>query len=74
MEKWEYLMVELKLVDINAHMFSTVEGFDKVWSADLFTEHLNQYGELGWELVSCFPIAGFRRTIKVFASFKRKKL
>ena len=48
-----------------------------VLEADVINERLNEYGELGWELVSCYVVnnefiaTNIRCT--VFASFKRKK-
>ena len=48
MQKWEYLVVYLRDVDIEADN----PEIDHFADADVFTERLNTYGEAGWELVS----------------------
>lgn len=48
MQKWEYLVVYLRDVDIA----SDDAEIDLFADADAFTERLNTYGKAGWELVS----------------------
>jgi len=72
MEKWDYLSVELE-------QKTEGKGFTakKIWDAQYFSEQLKNYGQQGWELISCFPVSeqagsGSGRTSRVFAMFKRK--
>jgi hypothetical protein len=48
MQKWEYLIVFIRDVDLPD---ADVEA-DYFADADAFTERLNTYGQAGWELVS----------------------
>lgn len=48
MQKWEYLVVYIQDVDMEAHDAEA----DLYVDADAFTERLNTYGQAGWELVS----------------------
>ncbi len=48
MQKWEYLVVYLRDVDLEDADRET----DLFADADVFTERLNTYGRAGWELVS----------------------
>ncbi len=48
MDKWEYLVVYLKDVDLGEENSEA----DTFADADIFTERLNTYGQAGWELVS----------------------
>ena len=48
MEKWEYLVVFLRDVDLE----SEDKEADTFADADKFTDRLNTYGKAGWELVS----------------------
>lgn len=65
MDVWEYKTIKVELKGILGGILET-EDFDS---------ELNQYGELGWELVSCFSTnasQGYGR--EAAAVFKRKKL
>lgn len=48
MQKWEYLVVFIRDVDISDDHGDADAHAD----ADVFTERLNTYGSAGWELVS----------------------
>ena len=48
MQRWEYLVVYLRDADLEE---ISVEA-DAHADADMFTERLNRYGQVGWELVS----------------------
>jgi hypothetical protein len=64
MEKWEYTTIKVKLKGMQGGILET----------DDFDHDLNQYGELGWELVSCFSTnggSGYGR--EAVAVFKRRK-
>jgi RimJ/RimL family protein N-acetyltransferase len=64
MEKWEYTTMKVNLKGLNGGILE-IENFD---------HELNQLGEFGWELVSCFSTNGgngYGR--EAVAVFKRKK-
>ncbi|MDF2942720.1 MAG: hypothetical protein K0S01_1578 [Herbinix sp.] len=64
MEKWEYTTIKVQLKGMQGGILE-VEDFD---------HQLNQHGEQGWELVSCFSTsggAGYGR--EAIAVFKRRK-
>ncbi len=48
MQKWEYLVVYMRDVDLATEHPEA----DLYADADKFTEQLNKYGQAGWELVS----------------------
>lgn len=48
MQKWEYLVVFIRDVDLPTEDREA----DYYADADAFTERLNTYGKAGWELVS----------------------
>lgn len=48
MQRWEYLVVYIRDVDLEA----TNKEADTYADADVFTDRLNEYGKAGWELVS----------------------
>ncbi|MCL2212635.1 MAG: DUF4177 domain-containing protein [Oscillospiraceae bacterium] len=82
MEKWEYLSIELEpKVELGGKKMDKIVS--SVWSAEHFTEQLNDYGKQGWELVSFFCIQApiitgttlatiNNGTNGIFATFKRK--
>ncbi|MCU6793081.1 DUF4177 domain-containing protein [Paenibacillus sp. WQ 127069] len=63
MEKWEYLTYKVKKVGWSG---LTIQQ-------DQYHFEVNQLGEQGWELVSCFPTAISGTTLEVVSVFKRRK-
>lgn len=64
MDKWEYKSIKF---ETKGFLSITLEIED-------FNFKLNEFGNEGWELVSCVPISGTSgETVEVTAVFKRKK-
>lgn len=65
MEKWEYVSIKVETKGFNGGILDT-ENFDR---------QLNNLGDKGWELVSCFSTTqGHGASREVIALFKRRKL
>lgn len=64
MDKWEYKSIKIETRGFIGGILDTND----------FTYELNNLGEEGWELVSCFATSkGEGTTREVIAVFKRKK-